>query len=420
MDDYKKDIHNSFTSNSFTYMNETKYIGVPRDYQQTAIDYVINNNVEGCVMKMPTGQGKTYVALGIVAKRNLKTLIVVHNNPQANMWKKAIRESFTGIEIGELSGDCIKDGDIVVGIINTVALKSGNDEIVIGSSTRMTFNNYLKLFSFVIYDECHKFCSPQFSNAYRRTQTHYMMGLSATPLESVFGQLSVWYLGPIIDVMADIPNYKPPEQKYNGVIHLIHFMGHPDHTKTYINERTQRIDHHKSLNQIMTDKARLEFICNCVKLLNDDKKQIFIFAEWKKYLVEIHDTLQVLGINSTILVGGAQENEMEYVVADENVNVILTTYPFLGTGFSLPRMDAIIFATPRKSMFEQYVGRIFREANDVDRTIIDIVDYKTSLKSQLKQRLEVYNNQKKIGRNLELHKCNVFYNALNYDWYRIV
>jgi superfamily II DNA or RNA helicase len=94
------------------------------------------------------------------------------------------------------------------------------------------------------------------------------------------------------------------------------------------------------------------------------------------------------------LMGGATAEAMDQ--AKESATVILTTYQFMGTGVSIPRMDALVLATPRKSKSRQYINRIFRLGSDYGsmRKIIDIVDYCTHMKQQWYQRKKYYNEKK--------------------------
>jgi superfamily II DNA or RNA helicase len=94
------------------------------------------------------------------------------------------------------------------------------------------------------------------------------------------------------------------------------------------------------------------------------------------------------------LMGGATAESMEE--AQLNSNVILTTYAFMGTGVSIPKMDALILATPRKSKSRQYINRIFRLGGDYAsvRKIVDIVDWSTHMKSQWYLRKKYYDEKK--------------------------
>ena len=77
------------------------------------------------------------------------------------------------------------------------------------------------------------------------------------------------------------------------------------------------------------------------------------------------------------------------------MRIILTTYQYMGTGKSIPKMDAIIYATPRKSKSRQFTNRIFRLGSnyDIERQIYDIVDWRTIVKNQWYKRKKYYNEK---------------------------
>jgi superfamily II DNA or RNA helicase len=103
------------------------------------------------------------------------------------------------------------------------------------------------------------------------------------------------------------------------------------------------------------------------------------------------------------VVGGAKEDEM--TAATNLARVIFTTYQFMDTGKSIPRMTAIILATPRKSNIDQTIGRILRINSDtsIRRHIYDVVDVGVKLCNQWKTRNFYY---KRAKFDVEVEKYN--------------
>lgn len=89
------------------------------------------------------------------------------------------------------------------------------------------------------------------------------------------------------------------------------------------------------------------------------------------------------------LMGGCTAEDI-YRARDSRL--IIATYQYAYRGVSLPKFDAMIFATPRKAKIYQTLKRIFRMGGDlsIERKIVDIVDNKTKLKSQLSKRKKQY------------------------------
>jgi hypothetical protein len=156
------------------------------------------------------------------------------------------------------------------------------------------------------------------------------------------------------------------------------------------------------VNQLCTDFYRIHLIVKIAYELRKQNMNVFIFADRRGYLDEIREELNrfnitneiVEDIKSTRLVGGAKAEDIKH--AEIHSNVILTTYQFMGTGKSIPKMDSIILTTPRKSKSRQYINRIFRLGSnyDITRKIIDIVDWSTPMKSQWYKRKLYYDEMK--------------------------
>jgi len=101
-------------------------------------------------------------------------------------------------------------------------------------------------------------------------------------------------------------------------------------------------------------------------------------------------TIRNKKIDPMALMGGATDEEITH--AKEKTRIILTTYMYSSVGVSIDKMTALVLATGRRNNMKQISGRIFRRGGDhtVKRELIDIVDNRTSLKSQVYDRKVVY------------------------------
>lgn len=104
------------------------YVGKLFPYQQTIIDYLVNNYynpnsiLKGsgcCNLKLGTGLGKTYIAMNLINLLKLPTLIITHNSYMLGQWKRALQNMFPYEEIGEYHGKCKNIQNITIGIINS-------------------------------------------------------------------------------------------------------------------------------------------------------------------------------------------------------------------------------------------------------------------------------------------------------------
>ena len=206
--------------------------------------------------------------------------------------------------------------------------------------------------------------------------------------------------------MDHIPNYIKDDVKFEGNITKISYMGHHDYTRPIINDKTGMICHSAMINKICDDPYRIHIIVKAIFELRGQNKFIFVFADRRNYLTQIREELdlfefkyqELLNESDELkvkqLMGGGTVTDMEH--AKQHCNVILTTYQYMGTGCSIPKMDALILATPKKKKGKQYVNRIFRLGSDYGsvREIVDIVDMHTHMKSQWYKRKKYYDEKK--------------------------
>jgi hypothetical protein len=191
-----------------------------------------------------------------------------------------------------------------------------------------------------------------------------------------------------------------------GNVTKVSYTGHHDYTKPILNEKMGIISHSSMVSQLCEDPYRIHLIVKLIYGLRKMKKNIFVFTDRRNYLDRIKKKMEIFGINGHDLLNKEDEIVVKQLMggntADDitdaqiHSNVILTTYPYLGTGVSIPKMDAIILASPRKSKSRQYVNRIFRLGSDYNsvREIIDIVDMSTYMKAQWYTRVKYYKEKK--------------------------
>jgi superfamily II DNA or RNA helicase len=266
---------------------------------------------------------------------------------------------------------------------------------------------YFSPFGFIVFDEAHEYSSKTRRAIYQRCQSTYMLGLSATPDDRIDGLDAVnsWSIGPVLDA-EKLPNYTMDDIPFKGEVSMIKYIGPPEYTEIIVNEALGVVSCPKMITQLSQDPYRIHMIVKNIIALSDKKQNIFVFADRRAYLEQIRGELELYEIVFSMmttdreatevmrLVGGASSDDMKK--AESSAQVILTTFQFMGTGKSIPKMDAIILTTPRRRKSRQYIGRIFRLGSNYDivRKIIDIVDWSTPLKSQWYQRKQYYDEKK--------------------------
>lgn len=362
----------------------------------------IKKGNSGLILNLEAGQGKTYLSVGLLQKLQKKTLIVCPNRTIMHQWIKVLNDGYPKNIISSYYGECKEYGDVVVGVINSLIM----DTMYIFDN-KVTVKEFFEPFGFVIFDEIHEFSGKVRSIIYNRCQSMYMLGLSATPDEkdNHMDNVNTWNCGKIL-IADHIPNYIKDDVKFEGNITKISYMGHHDYTRPIINDKTGMICHSAMINKICDDPYRIHIIVKAIFELRGQNKFIFVFADRRNYLTRIREELDLFEfkyqelltesdeLKVKQLMGGGTVNDMEH--AKQHCNVILTTYQYMGTGCSIPKMDALILATPKKKKGKQYVNRIFRLGSDYGsvREIVDIVDMHTHMKSQWYKRKKYYDEKK--------------------------
>jgi len=154
----------------------------PRPYQREALQAWLGERGRGIVV-LPTGAGKTQVALMAIADRQRSALVVVPTLDLVRQWYDQLRESFA-IEVGIVGG-----GDYSMHPITVTTYDSAH----------LHAERFGDQFGLVVFDEVHHLPSASYQLAAKLSLAPYRLGLTATP-ERVDGQEALLdeLLGPIV------------------------------------------------------------------------------------------------------------------------------------------------------------------------------------------------------------------------------
>ncbi len=133
-------------------------------YQREALDKWFKNNKRG-IISLPTGAGKTRIAIKAMAILKVPTLIVVPTLDLINQWEKKIR-GFFETNIGIFGGGKKSLGFITISTYDSAYINA----------------EYLgNRFKFLIFDEVHHLPSPSYRQIAELNAAPFRLGLSATP-----------------------------------------------------------------------------------------------------------------------------------------------------------------------------------------------------------------------------------------------
>lgn len=356
--------------------------GELRPKQKEILDVVIPhiNQNDGGVLVLPCAAGKTVFSLYLACHYKVKTLVIVHKTFLLNQWKERAEE-FTNARIGIIQQDKvdIKDKDIVIGMLQSIAKEKYDD-------------NIFRDFGLVIFDEAHHAPSQYFSKALPLIACKKTIGLSATPKRSDrMEKILYWYFG---DVM-----YKSEVEENDKVlVNLYNYTTDNPKFKEYF-LRTGDINRAKTINKIVEIDSRNDLIINLIKsVVNDKNRKLLILSDRIEHLELLKSKL--IDITCDFYIGGRKQKELKKA---EEAQVIFASYGMASEGLDIPDLNTLFMVTPRKEV-EQAVGRILRKINlDIRPTIYDISDQLPSFIRQCSCRKKLYNN---MGFEIKLHEIN--------------
>lgn len=335
----------------------------------------------GGIINLSCGAGKTVIGLYILALLGKKTMIVVHKDFLLEQWRERISQFLPGARVGLIKAKALDvvDKDIVIASLQSLSMKDYPDEVFKG-------------IGLVIVDEVHRTGTEVFSQALRKVQFKYTLGLSATVTrKDGLSKVFQWYIGDVV--------YRKKRQSDNVYVHVLDFE---DADQAYSREEllwNGKPNIARMINNICEYEPRTRMIAGVIsdmvlQGLKGDKKRrkVLVLSDRKAHLGAIQGALKG-GVTSGFYVGNMKAEEL---AKSETKDVILATYAFASEGFDAKDLDTLILATP-KTDIEQSVGRILRQ-KEQDREnvplVVDVVDGFSLFERQGEKRRAFY---KKMG-----------------------
>jgi len=343
-----------------------------RPYQQDAVKVIENytRTCGGSILVGGCGTGKTVMGCFLIKQFQRRALVLVHKEFLMQQFKKTLETAFPGINVGVWQKDQTPTGeeDVVISMVQSLGARDYPRECYQG-------------FGIVITDEVHRFSAPQWSHAISRFPARYRIGLTATPdrvdgLEKVFMNS----IGPIAHRVEG--NLMTPQifPIYTGATYAPREYMAWDGTPATA----------KLINRITEDDIRsdavIEYVARAAKsdrsvlVLTDRRAHVSYLAEKCKQACPDHSVAEYIG--------GLKKQAREHA---ESCDIIVGTYSMAQEGLDIPRLDTLIFASP-KTNITQAVGRILRpHPNKKHPVVLDFIDDVGILLGYYKKRCKLYN-----------------------------
>ncbi|MBW1988081.1 MAG: DEAD/DEAH box helicase [Deltaproteobacteria bacterium] len=349
------------------------FAGTLMPHQEKAAEAALSRRFG--VMALPTGAGKTVVALAVIAARGQPACVVVHTKELMYQWIDRAA-AFLGMDPEEVGR--VGDGQNRVGDRLTVAL--------IHSLYSRTKQIAPKTGHLVV-DECHHVPARTFTHAVSGFDCRYMLGLSATPFRrDGLTPLIHCFVGPrVIEV-------KPVQLQRDGSI-----LGARVCVRRTAFDYPFREDYGQMMTALCADDARNSVIAADVAAwVEQGRGPALVVSERKSHCRELAARIRAACPRTDVLTGDtpgpARRRAIEKADSGE-LDVLVATLQLVGEGFDCPGLCALFLATPMKfsGRVLQVVGRILRIAEGKGGAVVfDYVDRPGVLAAAYASRRRVY------------------------------
>lgn len=339
----------------------------PYEHQEELVDAARER--EQCLLKAPTGSGKTVVVFNLISRWKVPSLVVVPNSTLMRQWQKRIPIEL-GMDlrdVGIIKGRKTKLRPLTLAMPQTLSKRLAGDG---GQDIR-------DYFGAVLCDEAQLFAADTFYRSIDPLPARYRIAVSADHTRKDRKEFLVYDL--FGDVAKKITR-KRLEKK--GVILNVEiwvvptkfradWYGIPQVGEDGETNETE-LDFNRLLDTMLRDEDRNTLIYNVLRgVVEQEKKQILAFAHRREHVLMIDRTLSSYRYKTGFLLGG-KSDEREFVrtvqgLESGTLDIGVGTYQSTGTGLDLPKIAMGLATTPiggNRQFFNQVRGRFCRTIKD--------------------------------------------------------
>ena len=334
-----------------------KFKGELRKDQKKAVSDLVKYDVG--VLHAPTAFGKTVTAIGLIHKRKVNTLILVHSRQLLDQWKERLTMFLEGVEIGVIGGGKRKPtGEIDVATYQSMINRGDN-----------SVNECLFDYGQIIIDECHHISAPKYEMLLGEVHAKYILGVTATPQRQDGHQPIIFMqAGPIRHAVKSDSRHQFDQKVivrqlfHTPPLEITHSDKLPHISKIYqwLAENDER--NKKIIDDVLAEVVR--------------KRNPIVLTERREHALVLAELLVGHNVSFQVLRGAMKAKERKAAMdALDDTQVLIATGKYIGEGFDLPKLDTLFLALPIswKGSLVQYAGRIHRQTEG--KTSVLIYDY---------------------------------------------
>lgn len=338
-----------------------KFMGQLRSEQSEALLQL--TKYDNGIFVAPTAFGKTIIAISLIAKLNINTLIIVPKLALIEHWKNKLD---TFLSIKDLNTNKPKYG------VYYGAKKKLTKYIDIASIDSLTTNEgkqILKNYGLIIIDEVHHIGATTYFEVAANCESKYLYGFTATPKRSD-GNHAV-----IFKVIGDI-RYQYNKINSSEFIKLLT----PKFTHFSLTREQMFLPYSEQISILLKDDGRNDLIINELLEKYKEQKNILLLTDRIEHIDIIYKGLLNKNVKNILVIsGGCSKKEkshfLQKIETISNGFIVLTTGKFIGEGFDQPKFNTLFTVAPFrwKGTLSQYVGRLHRVMRD--KTSVEVVDF---------------------------------------------
>lgn len=332
--------------------------GALRPYQQAAVEALLR--AKSGVIVIPTGGGKTMVAMGIAHTLQTRTLFIVHTRELLKQTIETARR-LLGVEPGIFGSGEWKMSPFTVGLIQTLA--------------RRDLSDIAEEFGLVIIDEAHHAPAQSYCQVLPAFLARYRVALTATPYRKDGLHELLWLqFGDIVYRIG-----KRDLEQHGRLLSPRIFPITTEYQYVYDNDFTQMI------TDMTHNTERQKLIIDTIVQTHRPYGCSLILTERVHHATQIYQSLLSANLPVVLIHGKISAKERDDAMQklqSQEAQILVATLSLIGEGWDHPPLDTLYLTVPNgnRTKTTQALGRILRpDENKPEPRVFDFVDYQVGI-----------------------------------------